>query len=432
MYALTLRRRLALAAAPVAAALAAVAGVALWTPGGPALVAHYDAPDAGVVLGTVPTTDTLREIVAADSFPSGEPGISTLSRHVAPSCTGTGSDGKRVQVLYAVESGKKDRYTSLLPQVRSWVADVDDTFATSASKTARKGEPDSRRVRWVFKDSGSTCEPVIKHEVLPKGALSGGFNATVKALKAKGYTRTDRKYVVFADAADLCGIGGMYIDTDKTGNANDGGYASYARIDSPCWAFSAGAHSTAAHELMHMLGGVQDDAPHSTGAGHCVDETDVMCYDDGGPSSKLIKACAGKEALFDCRNDDYFNIHPASGSYLATHWNPADSSYLDHVADLSAAPDLTLRVPATSAGLTGTYRAVTSVAGAAFRWTATPATCLPGSRSGASVKLACPASYNGSVHLAVTASAPGTATARVAKSVAPGPMLGAAVHLAAS
>lgn len=32
--------------------------------------------------------------------------------------------------------------------------------------------------------------------------------------------------------------------------------------------------------------------------------------------------------VIDCDRDDYFNVRPAAGSYLATHWNLATSSYL--------------------------------------------------------------------------------------------------------
>jgi ribosomal protein L24E len=54
-----------------------------------------------------------------------------------------------------------------------------------------------------------------------------------------------------------------------------------------------------------------------------------MCYADGSPLLVLRVVCgADQEALFDCHHDDYFNTAPATGSYLATHWDAASSSFL--------------------------------------------------------------------------------------------------------
>jgi hypothetical protein len=416
----------------LATPLAALAAAALVLASGtgseePAVAMHLDEPAPGIVLGTSPSTAQLREAVAADEFPAtlvstvgatasavldaavpaGEPGVSSLARHVAPSCSGTGSDGNRIQVIYAVEEGRTDRYAKLLTSLRSWVADVDDTFAASAERTGG-----GRRVRWVHQD----CVPVIKHEVLPAGALKG-FSDTISALKARGYDSPSRKYLVFADASQLCGIANLYADSAKSGNANDGAYPQYARVDSPCWAFERGWHSVAAHEVMHMLGGIQDDAPHSTRAGHCRDETDVMCYDDGGAASNMLDVCAGSEDLFDCRNDDYFHTDPAAGSYLARSWNPADSSFLDSVGGLAKAPAVSISGPSSiRAGLSTTYTAKSTARAMTYRWTAEPSACIPGGRSSATVRLSCPSWYTGKVKLSLAA-AKGTATAHASKNV---------------
>jgi hypothetical protein len=50
----------------------------------------------------------------------------------------------------------------------------------------------------------------------------------------------------------------------------------------------------------------------------------------------------------DCNHDDYFNTNPAPGSYLATHWNPANNQFLTNALPLPAAPPPA--APAAKAG----------------------------------------------------------------------------------
>jgi hypothetical protein len=89
------------------------------------------------------------------------------------------------------------------------------------------------------------------------------------------------------------------------------------------------------HEVGHNLGAVQDSAPHSSGAGHCFDESDVMCYDDGGPyftgGGTLTNTCAEMASglpVWDCGADDYYDHEPAADTYLDDHWNLVDSGWL--------------------------------------------------------------------------------------------------------
>src|SRR5690606_38183844 len=102
----------------------------------------------------------------------------------------------------------------------------------------------------------------------------------------------------------------------------------YEWIGPQCW----NGH-TAAHELSHNLGAVQDTAPNATGFFHCTDQYDVMCYDDGTipKGKKMAVVCPGREwaDLLDCGGDDYFNPSPKPGSYLSNHWNIANSRFLN-------------------------------------------------------------------------------------------------------
>jgi hypothetical protein len=131
------------------------------------------------------------------------------------------------------------------------------------------------------------------------------------------------------NSANYCGIGTLWWDDrDTAANYNNRG-PSYSRVDHrtdpqrDCW-----NGFTAAHELMHNLGAVQNSAPHSSGHGHCIDEWDVMCYSDA-PGVQMQFIC--DEALrsqYDCNNDDYFDPLPDPGSYLDKHWNTADNWFL--------------------------------------------------------------------------------------------------------
>jgi hypothetical protein len=84
----------------------------------------------------------------------------------------------------------------------------------------------------------------------------------------------------------------------------------------------------AAHEIAHTLGAVNLGAPHSNGAWHCTDEYDRLCYDDGSGAALTFLCASSQEPLLDCNGDDYFNVAPPAGSWLATHWNLAGSAFL--------------------------------------------------------------------------------------------------------
>jgi hypothetical protein len=237
-------------------------------------------------------------------------------------CDGDGQTGKRVQVLYAYESDTASRYSQYLASFRNWAVAVDTLFVTSAAETGG-----TRHVRYV---TTPDCAVEVDEVELPAGGLTD-FSTTIDALRKLGYGRTDRKYLIFADSNVYCGIG-TFTGDDRPGanNRNNGG-PGYARTDAGCW--NAGM---ATHELGHTLGAVNNSAPHSSKAGHCTDEYDLMCYDDSGSApTKVTCPDRGRDQRLDCRHDDYFNTSPSPGSYLATHWNVADSEFLirDYTSD---------------------------------------------------------------------------------------------------
>jgi hypothetical protein len=236
-------------------------------------------------------------------------------------CDGDGTSGYRTQAMYVTSADRPNRFGALQDQIKLWAAGVDTVFNLSAAKTGGV-----RNVRYVTDAAtGGTCTAKVLNVTVPAGSFSS-FGATISAMRALGYDSPTRKYLMWVDGTGQCGIAQTYLDSRADqGNANNGSYTQFARIDTACW---GGASSVEAHELAHTLGSVQNDAPHSTKVGHCWDESDRMCYADGGAYA-MKQVCAGdQEPLLDCNDDDYYSTYPPAGSYLATHWNTASSRFL--------------------------------------------------------------------------------------------------------
>jgi hypothetical protein len=263
--------------------------------------------------------------IASASAASASAPVAAAPHQVSPdhevNCIGTGTDGKRVQMVYARRRAVPDRSAAAAATMRSWAPTVDQIFERSATKTGGH-----RQVRWAV---NAACTPTVVNVVVPDDVTS--FDQLVKALKAQNLTAADRKYLVAWDDPDkvetFCGLGQVMPD-DKPGatNGNEtqplGGMI--AAMEPSCW-----VGELAAHELIHTLGAVQASAPHATVYGHCTDGYDLLCYPDGSGAT-ITKPCPASEAnLFDCNNDDYFHTNPPRGSYLQTHWNPASSGWLD-------------------------------------------------------------------------------------------------------
>lgn len=147
--------------------------------------------------------------------------------------------------------------------------------------------------------------------------------STIQAdLQREGFDDPGIKYWILWDDTEGCdcaGIAGMYMDENQVvTNMNNGGFAQYAVTFDADW-------TTFLHEGGHTMGAVQNGAPHSTMAGHCYDALDIMCYDDGGANGSMYPLEVCDEALWDCGQDDYYNVAPPPGDYLATNWNIGNS-----------------------------------------------------------------------------------------------------------
>ncbi|UVS78708.1 hypothetical protein [Actinokineospora sp. UTMC 2448] len=233
-------------------------------------------------------------------------------------CSGDGVSGKRVQLVYARAAGDTDRFAEMQPRIQAWADQIDGAVLEAAQRTGGV-----RHVRFAHH---ANCRPTVVNATVPASEINDGVKVA-EALKRLGHNRTDRKYLVFYQGTHACGLGWNEPGgDDRPGSDNPlNSGPGWATLDEGCWAWNV-----AAHELLHSLGAVQGSAPHATTGGHCWDDQDIMCYDDGGlPPGGLKEECPKAFGdIIDCNNDDYFSTAPAAGTYLAGHWNVANSQFL--------------------------------------------------------------------------------------------------------
>jgi Ca2+-binding RTX toxin-like protein len=251
----------------------------------------------------------------------------------AAPCLDGGTSGRRVEVLYAVPKDRTNRYNAMLPTMRSVLAETDANLNSA-------GGANAQHYRWLCENG---TDVTIRNVTLKAVGNDGEFNfsdyldslqrQTDLGLGPVDYNADRRIYMAFVDnVSDVYPYGGqgtVYGDdtADPTVNYNNqasNAYSMTAYFD----AYVVG------HEIGHNIGAVQVSSPHSSGAFHCYDAYDLMCYNDGGPyfeaGGSLVENCPGSQAyIMDCGRDDYYYAGtPAASNYLSTHWNTANSSYL--------------------------------------------------------------------------------------------------------
>jgi len=247
-----------------------------------------------------------------------------------PASTSSGSKIKLVYVHGADQPSRFAQYASLM-----------QTDAKAIAETVAAASGGTRTLRFDTGTDGGAGYVDIASVRLPHPAAAyrsmrpADRSAAIKAAVA-GTARIARgvaHYAVYADGLYgddwVAGIAEMYLDSSKwasNNNNRDNLWAFVFGDGSP--SFSSSHRTTLLHEITHTLGGVQPTSPNGTGAGHCSDLRDVMCYDDGAlkAGQSLVVRCGA--VAYDCNGDDYFNPAPAPGSYLASSWNVFDSSFL--------------------------------------------------------------------------------------------------------
>ena len=342
--------------------------LALAIPAAPALADHpFDGVDevqttqrvAGEEVVVSRHGDPLEDFIedGARSLPAAEPPASSgTTREVADSCSTINrstddatnavhpASSPTIKVIYAYPTDVGNRLSAYAPVIQSGVKTITERIAFESGN--------AKSLRF---DLGSAAGPDCVD--IQTVALSGPaasylaaegqtFSLLRTELTAKaGSVTGTRNYLVYADGIAVPGVAGeAQIRSDDTaaGTAHRSGglwAMLYGRGGTDFFGsgstFAPGTTSrshvdTAIHEISHNLGAVQRSAPHRSASWHCLDETDILCYDDDGAGgfATYVGCTSTTGQLYDCNKDDYFNPAPAAGSYLSTHWNVFNSVFM--------------------------------------------------------------------------------------------------------
>lgn len=257
-------------------------------------------------------------------------------------CAGNGLNGRRVRVFYAYPNDTESRAAVF----RSWVRD--SVAMADANLDAQTPGTDGQHLRMYCKNGRKVTVSAIATRPIGTDAaftfndvIGSLMNRVANGLGDTNFVAPRFTYVVFVDNVTCCygpsGQGTIYYDDrpDPAVNVNNqaafGPRFAMVEISGSAW---LGAY-VFLHEVGHTLGAVQHSAPHTSGAGHCYEAYDVMCYPDGGPwfdgGGPMVDTCDAMpdgQYTFDCEGGDYYEVDPAPGSYLAGAWNTADSGWL--------------------------------------------------------------------------------------------------------
>lgn len=294
--------------------------------------------DSGLVVAAVLDGDALCTTGPEPGERAPSPGAPAAEASAGIQCYGDGSGGPRVQLVYA-HPPSVNRLSALRSTMVTRAAQMEAIFAKSAAQTGGQ-----RHLRWA---TDANCNLTVLDVTVDASAIpTTNFTALINAMVAKDHSDPTRKYVIWAETNNavpsVCsGLATLWYDDRPTDlNWNDS-RTGFARLDETCLR-SVFDGRTEAHELMHTIGGVQQGAPAATPYGHCRDESDRMCYDDDGAGPVRMRSACGSanELRFDCGNNDYFYVNApcGAGGWLASHWNTADSRWLEAMPASATGP----------------------------------------------------------------------------------------------
>lgn len=289
---------------------------------------------------TVAPPDTIAGLLQAGAVsaqPAAAAPVSSVAAAAPPfaSACVTNGQSQRVILIYAHFAGQGDNAGSDTADIENQFNQVDSNFINYDASTYF-GVSMHLRVECT-----SSLQLQVHDLALSTSINQANFSTIVSDAQAAGYCVSGSSggcsaagaahYWIWTDGNPTSGYAGQssVIGDDSTGinnaiNSSDAYSVNYG--------FNAGnsGASIFAHENGHAMGAVQLSAPDSTGAWHCTDGHDVMCYNDGGPSASNYTAsdCGftpNGTSPFDCNFNDYFNPNPAPGSYLSNHWDIGSS-----------------------------------------------------------------------------------------------------------
>lgn len=268
-------------------------------------------------------------------------------------CSAGGVSGKRIEVIYGVPQDRTNRYNAMVAPLRDMMRQVNNNLEAADAATSQT---------YRFLCTNGVDVTVRNVTLLPVGSdASFTFDDYVASLQNQiefglgpvDFIANERLYIAYIDQVQdsypFGGQGELSIDDQPSAAAN-------ANNDSrPRYSMSAYLNMPViAHEIGHNIGAVQDSAPHSSKGGHCYDEADLMCYDDGGLyfalGGTLTFTCPGPDTAIDCHDEDYYYPGtPPASNYLATHWNTANSGFLTPVVSAATPPTVTVKSPVSEA-----------------------------------------------------------------------------------
>ena len=244
---------------------------------------------------------------------------------LAPVCR---TSGHRIVSVYTHRPG--DETPTPTEYIRQAVRWMNWKIADGSSQTS-----EGRRVVRMAVDCNGKGEISVYDVATTDKVPSAIFQEVPVQLFGAPFGENAVKYLVF-EAVPGIGVANFAPDSKKS-ESNISALVTGTAMTSRTKEMSAKStvDNTPIHELFHTLGAVQNGGetpppPFASGAAHCIDGLDIMCYNDQKPSLYSTTRCPASEGYdtiltkpIDCGEDTYFDAAPEPNSWLDEYWNVA-------------------------------------------------------------------------------------------------------------